>query len=61
MILSHHQGEATKIAVPIAIPIPVVAVETVLIEVAEIQPVLAREPSRYMCCPSSTPLPLEYS
>ena len=39
---THHQGEAPDIRIAIVIPVPVVAVQAVLIKVAEIKPVAVR-------------------
>lgn len=58
LVLMHHQREATKIRIAIVIPVPVVAVEAVLIKVAELQAIAVR--MKKYCQPSMPPL-LEYS
>lgn len=40
--LLHHQGEDAEIAVPLLIEVPVVAVEAVRVEIAEVEAVAVR-------------------
>jgi hypothetical protein len=44
---THHQGKATQVVVAVVIPVPVVAVEPVLVKVAQVQAVAISVERKY--------------